>query len=69
MAQLTRYLEELYLGVWDDPHADEPTVLTEMVTVCPSCRSLHSLRNADDLVYCVECLWSTREREPAQVQR
>lgn len=59
---LTRFLEELHLGVIDDPHSDNFTVLTEMVTVCPNCRGMHSLRLEGMTVRCVDCAWTNAEK-------
>jgi len=56
---LTQFIEEIHLGVIDDPHQNSTVVLTEKVTVCPSCRSLHSLRDERTQIVCVECLWNT----------
>lgn len=66
MKLFARFLEEIPLGVVDDPHSERPIVLTEMVTVCPACRSLHSLRHNGKVVHCVECFWSTAPLEPVQ---
>lgn len=63
---LSRYVEEIHLGVVDDPHSDRSVILTEKVTVCPSCSCLHSLRHEDEQIFCVECLWNTPTGEPAQ---
>ena len=65
MELLTPFIEEFRLGIVDDPHTRRKTVLTEMVTVCPACRSFHSLRHEGRVIYCTECAWSTREKEPA----
>jgi len=62
MAQMARFVEEIHLGVVDDPHTCCPVILTEKVTVCPSCNCFHSLRHHDMTIRCVACEWST----PAQ---
>lgn len=62
MELLRPYLEELRLGIIVDPHTSRTIVLTEKVTVCPSCRSLHTLRQHEGHVYCTDCDWTTRER-------
>lgn len=64
MPVLAKYLEEIPLGIVDNPHAGQPTILTEMVTVCPSCRSLHSLRREKKNVYCIDCDWKNGSRLP-----
>ena len=63
MELLSRYLEEIPLGIVDNPHAEHPVVLSEFVTVCPSCRSINSLRHASLNVHCVECGWLPSVRE------
>lgn len=67
MAQLSRFVEEIHLGTVHDPHTDRPFALTELVTVCPACLSLHSLRQEDIAIRCVECLWTVPAHEPVQV--
>ena len=67
MELLRPYIEEIRLGIIDDPHTSRRSVLTERVTVCPCCRSLHSLRHDGKFVYCIDCDWTTRERQPALV--
>lgn len=62
MTTLHKYTEELHLGVVDDPHHEQPALLTERVTVCPSCYNLRSLRQGDEAVHCIECLWSNPPR-------
>ena len=66
MQPFARFSEELHLGVIIDPHTEQQTTLTEMVTVCPSCHSLNSLRISDFMIRCVECSWSTPLLEPIQ---
>ncbi len=65
MERLTPYIEEIRLGILDDPHTSKTTMLTEMVTVCPSCRSFHSLRHRGKGVICTDCAWTTRDTRPA----
>jgi len=64
MKLLQPFIEELPLGVHFDPHTRRKTVLFEKVTVCPSCRSLHTLRHDGQHVFCTDCDWSTRTRPP-----
>lgn len=61
---LSHYIEEIHLGVLHDPHLSRPVMLTERVTVCPSCRSMHSLRHEDEQILCVECMWNTPLTDP-----
>jgi hypothetical protein len=63
MDTLTRFLEELHLGVVDDPHTNSRVVLTEKVTVCPACRSLHTLREEHGDIHCVACAWALRRHK------
>ncbi len=63
MQPFARFLEEVRLGIVHDPHTDHHTLLTEMVTVCPSCRGLNSLRLYQSDVHCAECHWSTPVQE------
>lgn len=64
MEQLARYFEEIHLGVVHNPHTNKHEALTEMVTVCPSCHSLNSLRHDGDVVHCQQCYWSTPVVKP-----
>jgi LSD1 subclass zinc finger protein len=64
MKLLQPFIEELSLGVLFDPHTKRKTLLTEKVTVCPSCRSLHSLRHDGQHVFCAECGWTTQSHPP-----
>jgi len=64
MTLLRAYTEEIRLGVIHDPHTSRPTVLVENVTVCPACRSLHSLRQDGKRVFCTACGWHSRPRTP-----
>ena len=59
MAHLALFVEELDLGFVEDPHTSRRVMLTEKVTVCPSCASIHSLREQDTQVRCIECEWAT----------
>jgi len=63
MHKLLPFLQEIRLGVVHDPHTRREVLLTEQVTVCPSCQRLHSLRHDNREVSCIDCGWSTRERE------
>ncbi|HOF88519.1 MAG TPA: hypothetical protein PLZ36_10510 [Armatimonadota bacterium] len=65
METLARFLEELQLGVVDDPHTNSRVALTEKVTVCPACRSLHTLREEHGHVFCLACAWAFRQRKRA----
>ena len=65
MTVLAHFLEKLHLGVVEDPYTNRRWVLTETVTVCPACRSLHSLRHERAEILCLECAWHTRVLEPA----
>lgn len=65
METLTRFLEEIHLGVVDDPHTNSRVVLTEKVAVCPACRSLHSLRIEHEVVRCMMCGWASRRQARA----
>jgi ribosomal protein L37AE/L43A len=67
MKQLARFFEEIHLGEVINPHTNHREVLTEMVTVCPSCHSLHSLRHDGDVVHCVHCYWSTPATDHASI--
>ena len=59
METLRQYLEDIHLGVIDNPHTDRREMLTEKVTVCPACRSMHSLRLEGAVVRCEVCEWTT----------
>ena len=59
MDQLYRYVETFHLGNVHNPHTGRREMLTEMVTVCPACGSLRSLRHEGKMVSCVNCLWMT----------
>ena len=59
MTLLARFVEEIHLGVVEDPHTRRSVVLTEKVTVCPSCNCFHSLRHHDMTIRCAACDWST----------
>ncbi len=63
METLTRFLEEIHLGVIEDPHTNSRMVLTEQVTVCPACRGLHTLRQEHDRIRCAVCAWASRRRK------
>jgi hypothetical protein len=65
MESFAQFIQVLHLGFVDDPHGNKRMPLTERVTVCPSCQSLHSLRKDARRVHCVECTWTTGQREPA----
>ena len=56
---LLRFTEMFSLGIHENPHTDTCTELMERVTVCPSCRSLHSLRQEALAIICLDCTWST----------
>ena len=65
METLSRFLEEIHLGVVDDPHTNSRVALTEKVTVCPACRSLHTLREEHGHVFCLACAWAFHQRKRA----
>jgi hypothetical protein len=69
METLIQYLEEIPLGVIDDPHSDSRVALTETVTVCPECRSLHTLRVDDNRVHCAMCDWDDQPRPRRRPRR
>lgn len=57
MSPLSRFLEEIHLGLVHNPHRERWEHLTELVTVCPACGSLHSLRHEERMVRCTDCRW------------
>jgi hypothetical protein len=59
MEHLNRFVEEITLGFVDNPHTRRKERLTEKVTVCPACNSLHTLRHEGEVVLCTVCLWDT----------
>ncbi|HEY3379414.1 MAG TPA: hypothetical protein VGL77_18200 [Armatimonadota bacterium] len=59
MKHLARFSEKIHLGVVHNPHTDLRESFSEMVTVCPSCHSLRSLRHEGDIVHCLDCMWTT----------
>lgn len=65
MESFAPFIEEVALGIVDDPHTNKAMVLKELVTVCPSCLSMHSLRKEGAVIHCVECFWSAPARQPA----
>ncbi len=66
MESFAQFIQVIHLGFIDDPHGEKRTALTELVTVCPSCQSMHSLRKDATRIHCVECYWTTALREPQQ---
>jgi hypothetical protein len=57
------YTEVIPLGIIDNPHTNQPVVLSEVVTVCPCCRNINSLRQAGLHVQCIECGWHPPYKE------
>lgn len=62
MELLLPFIQEVRLGTIDDPHTRRRVMLTEKVTVCPSCQRFHSLRHREREVCCIDCGWSTHEK-------
>lgn len=59
MEQLSRFIEKIQVGNIHNPHTNRHEVLTEIVTVCPNCGGLRSLRHEGKMVKCLDCLWFT----------
>ncbi|MHB9024962.1 MAG: hypothetical protein ACYC7E_12455 [Armatimonadota bacterium] len=68
MTLLSIFAEKFQVGVIVDPFTRRREVVNEFVTICPSCRSFHSLRQEGDTVRCLECGWTSRPAAPAVVE-
>ncbi|HEY3415839.1 MAG TPA: hypothetical protein VGM23_03050 [Armatimonadota bacterium] len=68
MTLLSTFAEKFQVGVIFDPFTRRREIVNEMVTVCPACRSFHSLRQEGDTVYCTECGWRFRPAVPTALE-